>query len=148
MVPGNVLVPLGEFAAAKAQAIRLYASQSAIRDWATFALGLNASECSLYPAQLQRSSRRSSFSASDGPLSRRCQDLLRRCASRPVNVIVSKAISPDDHRVWKSYLEQRTDRPPLGGPEWAEPIRKGYGRELECLIARDPAGRTMAFWHL
>jgi LmbE family N-acetylglucosaminyl deacetylase len=42
MVPGNVLVPLGEFAAAKAQAIRLYASQSAIRDWATFALGLNA----------------------------------------------------------------------------------------------------------
>jgi hypothetical protein len=60
-----------------------------------------------------------------------------------VNVVVSKAISPDDHRVWKSYLEQRTDRPPLGGPEWAEPIRKGYGRELECLIARDPAGRTI-----
>jgi N-acetylglucosamine malate deacetylase 1 len=42
MVPGNLLVPLGEFAAAKAQAIRLYESQSAIRDWATFSLGLNA----------------------------------------------------------------------------------------------------------
>lgn len=42
VVPGNVLVPLGEFAAKKAAAIRLYESQSAIRDWATFALGLNA----------------------------------------------------------------------------------------------------------
>jgi LmbE family N-acetylglucosaminyl deacetylase len=41
-VPGNVLVPLGEFAAKKADAIRLYKSQSAVRDWATFALGLNA----------------------------------------------------------------------------------------------------------
>jgi hypothetical protein len=42
IVPGNVLVPLGDFAARKAAAIRLYESQSAIRDWATFALGLNA----------------------------------------------------------------------------------------------------------
>ena len=42
VVPGNVLVPLGEFAAKKADAIRLYKSQSAIRDWATFSLGLNA----------------------------------------------------------------------------------------------------------
>jgi Acetyltransferase (GNAT) domain len=59
-----------------------------------------------------------------------------------VNVNVSTAAGPDDLRAWKDYLNQRTDRPPLGGPEWAEPIRRGYGRELECLIARDPAGRT------
>jgi len=42
VVPGNVLVPLGEFAVKKADAIRLYKSQLAVRDWATFALGLNA----------------------------------------------------------------------------------------------------------
>lgn len=42
VVPGNVLVPLGEFAAQKADAIRLYESQFAVRDWATFSLGLNA----------------------------------------------------------------------------------------------------------
>lgn len=41
-VPGNVLVPLGEFAARKAAAIRRYESQRQVRDWATFALGLNA----------------------------------------------------------------------------------------------------------
>lgn len=42
VVPGNVLVPLGEFAAKKADAIRLYKSQFAVRDWATFTLGMNA----------------------------------------------------------------------------------------------------------
>ena len=42
LVPGNVLVPLGEFASKKADAIRLYKSQIEVRDWATFALGMNA----------------------------------------------------------------------------------------------------------
>jgi serine/alanine adding enzyme len=58
-----------------------------------------------------------------------------------VSVTVSLANGVDDHRVWKEYLALRPDRPPLGGPEWTEPIRKGYGRKLECLIARDAHGR-------
>lgn len=60
-----------------------------------------------------------------------------------MSVTVSLATGADDHRVWKEYLAQRPDRPPLGGPEWTEPIRKGYGRQLECLIARDAPGRPV-----
>jgi LmbE family N-acetylglucosaminyl deacetylase len=42
MLPSNVLVPLGGLADRKRAAINLYQSQAAIRDWASFALGLNA----------------------------------------------------------------------------------------------------------
>lgn len=48
-LPANVLVPLGEYAAKKADAISMYESQSAIRDWAHFALGLNAYNTRLAP---------------------------------------------------------------------------------------------------
>lgn len=48
-LPANVLVPLGDHAAAKADAIRLYASQMEVRDWANFALGLNAYNTRLAP---------------------------------------------------------------------------------------------------
>ena len=41
-LPGNVIVDITSHAERKAQAIRLYASQVAKRDWAHFALGLNA----------------------------------------------------------------------------------------------------------
>ena len=41
-LPGNVVVDITDYAERKAQAIRLYASQVAKRDWAHFALGLNA----------------------------------------------------------------------------------------------------------
>lgn len=48
-LPGNVLVPLGDFAEKKASAIRGYVSQAAVRDWAHFALGLNAYNARLAP---------------------------------------------------------------------------------------------------
>lgn len=48
-LPANVLVPLGDDAASKADAIRLYASQMEVRDWANFALGLNAYNTRLTP---------------------------------------------------------------------------------------------------
>ena len=48
-LPVNVLGPLGEYAAKKIVAIRMYASQTAIRDWAHFALGLNAYNTRLAP---------------------------------------------------------------------------------------------------
>lgn len=41
-LPGNVLVPIGDRAEKKAELIRMYASQSVVRDWAHYALGLNA----------------------------------------------------------------------------------------------------------
>lgn len=48
-LPANVMVPLGEFAARKADAIRMYESQAEVRDWAHFALGLNAYNTRLAP---------------------------------------------------------------------------------------------------
>lgn len=48
-LPANVLVPLDQFADKKAEAIRMYTSQSAVRDWAHFALGLNAYNTRLAP---------------------------------------------------------------------------------------------------
>lgn len=51
-LPANVLVPLGD-AAAKAEAIRLYVSQTEVRDWANFALGLNAYNTRLAPRRCQ-----------------------------------------------------------------------------------------------
>lgn len=48
-LPANVLVPLGGDAGSKADAIRLYASQMEVRDWANFALGLNAYNTRLAP---------------------------------------------------------------------------------------------------
>ena len=39
---GNVLVPLGDAAERKIEAIRMFRSQAEVRDWAHFALGLNA----------------------------------------------------------------------------------------------------------
>lgn len=53
-LPANVLVPLDQdMAAAKADAIRLYGSQFAVRDWANFALGLNAYNTRLAPRRCQ-----------------------------------------------------------------------------------------------
>ena len=46
-LPGNVAVDITDVADAKACAIRGYASQMAQRDWAHFALGLNAFNCRL-----------------------------------------------------------------------------------------------------
>lgn len=48
-LPANLLVPLGEFAGRKVEAIRMYESQSEVRDWAHFALGLNAYNTRLAP---------------------------------------------------------------------------------------------------
>lgn len=52
-LPANVLVPLGDAAAAKAEAIRLYRSQAAVRDWAHYSLGLNAYNTRLTPRRCQ-----------------------------------------------------------------------------------------------
>lgn len=48
-LPGNVVVDITDVADRKAQAIRGYASQMQRRDWAHFALGLNAFNCRLLP---------------------------------------------------------------------------------------------------
>ncbi|MBM3560352.1 MAG: hypothetical protein FJX53_10855 [Alphaproteobacteria bacterium] len=44
-LPGNVIVDITDVAARKADAIRGFASQAHIRDWAHWALGLNAFNC-------------------------------------------------------------------------------------------------------
>lgn len=49
-LPGNVVVDVTDVAARKAEAIRLYASQIAKRDWAHFALGVNAVSSRLLPS--------------------------------------------------------------------------------------------------
>ncbi len=49
-LPGNVVVDITDQAERKAEAVRLYASQMAKRDWAHFALGLNAFNLRLLPA--------------------------------------------------------------------------------------------------
>ncbi len=46
-LPGNVVVDVTDVIGAKADAIRIYRSQMAHRDWAHFALGLNAFNCRL-----------------------------------------------------------------------------------------------------
>lgn len=48
-LPANILVPLGEAAKTKADAIRMYTSQMEVRDWANYALGLNAYNTRLAP---------------------------------------------------------------------------------------------------
>jgi len=48
-LPANVLVPLGEYVESKSAAIRLYASQMCVRDWACYSLGLNAYNARLAP---------------------------------------------------------------------------------------------------
>lgn len=48
-LPGNVSVDVTDLAEAKANAVRSYASQMRRRDWAHFALGLNAFNCRLLP---------------------------------------------------------------------------------------------------
>ena len=50
-IPGNVAVDVTDVIAAKADAIRGYRSQMAHRDWAHFALGLNAFNCRLLSGQ-------------------------------------------------------------------------------------------------
>lgn len=51
-LPGNVAVDISDVADRKAEAIRLYSSQAAKRDWAHFALGVNAVNSRLLPARL------------------------------------------------------------------------------------------------
>jgi LmbE family N-acetylglucosaminyl deacetylase len=46
-LPVNVAVEVTDVAAEKAEAIRIYASQMRRRDWAHYALGLNAMNCRL-----------------------------------------------------------------------------------------------------
>jgi N-acetylglucosamine malate deacetylase 1 len=48
-LPGNVVVDITDVAERKAEAIRSYASQILRRDWAHFALGLNAFNCRFLP---------------------------------------------------------------------------------------------------
>lgn len=48
-LPGNVIVPIDKFVDKKVDAINLYASQSAVRDWAHYSLGLNAYNTRLTP---------------------------------------------------------------------------------------------------
>ena len=48
-LPGNVIVPIDGFVEKKIEAIRLYASQSVVRDWAHYSLGLNAYNTRLTP---------------------------------------------------------------------------------------------------
>jgi LmbE family N-acetylglucosaminyl deacetylase len=48
-LPGNVIVDITDLVESKAKAIRCYASQMQGRDWAHFALGLNAFNCRFLP---------------------------------------------------------------------------------------------------
>jgi LmbE family N-acetylglucosaminyl deacetylase len=48
-LPGNIAVDITDVAEHKAEAIRSYASQMQRRDWAHFALGLNAFNCRFLP---------------------------------------------------------------------------------------------------
>ncbi len=51
-LPGNAAVDISDVAERKAAAIRLYATQAAKRDWAHFALGVNAVNSRLLPGRL------------------------------------------------------------------------------------------------
>lgn len=51
-LPGNVAVDISDLAERKAEAIRLYATQAAKRDWAHFALGVTAVNSRLLPMRL------------------------------------------------------------------------------------------------
>ena len=49
-LPGNVVVDISDVAERKAEAIRMFASQMETRDWAHYALGLNAFNLRLLPS--------------------------------------------------------------------------------------------------
>ena len=91
-LPGNVVVDITDLVESKAKAIRCYASQMQRRDWAHYALGLNAFNCRLLPGQPRC------------PLRRK---LLRRSALRIPRFV------PPVFRLRIRVLRSRLCRPPM-----------------------------------
>jgi LmbE family N-acetylglucosaminyl deacetylase len=151
-LPGNVVVDITDMAQRKAAAIRRYATQTAKRDWAHFALGVNAASSRLLPKTPDARYAESFFVMPLGDYAELCCFLrTRRRAMLSVETVpplvtgaavtVSRA-GAEDAAAWDAYLGSKPRIAPFAAFGWGGVLRECYGAEPVLFAAREAGGHV------